>query len=93
MMRLRDPYAFTILFEPYILEAYYLKHELTLPKTTVVCIDNQHIRDRTRDWMKIETDREFQSYGMVTRGITLKAGGDQLDAAMMEEAIKIVCAL
>jgi hypothetical protein len=93
MMRINDPYAFTILFEPYLLEAYYLKHEPTLPKTTVVCIDNQHIRKRTRDWMNIETDREFQSYGMVTQSITLKEGDDNLDAAMMDEAIKIMLIL
>ncbi|MBN1679471.1 MAG: hypothetical protein JW966_04215 [Anaerolineae bacterium] len=93
MMRKNDPYAFTILFEPYILEAYYLKHELTLPDTSVVCIDNQHIRKRTLDWINIETDREFQSYGMVTQRITVEDGDDNLDAAMMSEAIKIMLAL
>ena len=61
MIRIHDPYAFTILFEPYVLETYYLRDELTLPKTTVVCIENQHIRTRTRNWMDIETDKELQS--------------------------------
>jgi hypothetical protein len=93
MMRKNDPYAFTILFEPYLLEAYYLQHEAELPPTTVVCVDNEHIRKRTREWMNIETDREFQSYGMRVRGVTLKAGGDDLDTAMFAEAITIVRAL
>lgn len=93
MMRKKDPYAVTIVFEPYLLEAYYLQHEADLPPTKVVCIDNQHIRNRTRAWMNIETDQEFQSYGMVTQSITLEDGGDNLDAAMMEEAIKIMLTL
>ncbi len=93
MMRRGDPYAFTILFEPYILEAYYLQQEAALPPTTVVCIDNEHIRTRTQQWIHIETDREFQSYGMNTRRITLEGGSDDLDAAMMEEAIKILLSL
>jgi predicted esterase len=93
MLRRKDPYALTILFEPYILEAYYLKEEANLPRTTVVCIDNEHIRARTRAWINIETDREFQSFGMVTRAITVKGGGDPLDAAMMQAAIQVVQAL
>lgn len=91
MMRRGDPYATTILFEPYILESYYLAHERTpLPSTTVVCIDNQHIRERTKRWINIETDHEFSAMGMVTRAITVQGGDDRLDSAMMNEAIAIM---
>ena len=90
MTRTRDPYAFTVLFEPYILESYYLKDEPSLPRTTVVCIDNQHIRRRTQNWIHVETDRQFRSYGMVTQSITVADGDDHLSAAMMNEAIGIV---
>ena len=40
MMRVDDPYAVTILIEPYILEGYYLKDELQKPQTTVICLEN-----------------------------------------------------
>jgi predicted esterase len=90
MLRRRDPYAVTILFEPYILESYYLKQEAALPRTTVVCIDNQHIRTRTYNWMHLETDREFQAFSIVTRRITVETGGDNLDRAMMNEAIQVI---
>ena len=90
MIRKCDPYSFTILFEPYILESYYLKAELSIPRTTVVCIDNQHIRKRTQDWIHVETDKKFQSYGIVTQSITVEEGNDHLNSAMMGEAIKIV---
>lgn len=90
MTRCHDPYAFTVLFEPYILESYYLKHEQPLPGTTVVCIDNQHIRQRTLNWMHIETDKEFQTYGLNVQAITVDGGGNDLDSAMMDEAIRIV---
>lgn len=90
MMRKNDPHAACILFEPYILESYYLKTEAPLPGTIVVCIDNQHIRQRTWNWIHIETDKVFQSYGMNVQAITVEAGGDHLDAAMMEEAIQIM---
>lgn len=87
MLRIHDPYAMAILFEPFLLESYYLKEERTLPKTTVVCIDNQHIRARTQNWLHLGTDEVFQSYGMVTQRITVNGGDDTLDAQMMQEAI------
>lgn len=90
MLRIHDPYTFTILLEPYILESYYLKDEVTIPRTTVVCIDNQHIRERTRNWLHIETDKEFQSYGLVMQQITVNDGDDNLDTLMMSEAISIM---
>jgi predicted esterase len=90
MIRISDPYAYTILFEPYILESYYLKDEANIPNTTVVCIDNKHIRDRIKNWINIETDKEFQKYGIVTQGIAVEEGGDDLDLLMMNEAIKVM---
>lgn len=93
MLRLYDPYAFTILFEPYILESYYLKDELSLPKTTVYCIDNQHIRTRTQNWMQVETDKQFASYGIAVQNITVAEGDDHLNEAMVNETIKIVKSL
>ncbi len=90
MLRRKDPYALTILVEPYLLEAYYLEDEADLPPTTVVCIDNDHIRGRTRAWINIETDREFQSFGMATQRITVPGGGDALDAALLHAAVEVV---
>lgn len=90
MLRIHDPFTFTILLEPYLLEAYYLKDETTLPKTTVVCIENQHIRERTRNWLHVETDQELQSYGIATQQITVHDGGDAVDADMMNEVIRIM---
>jgi len=90
MLRIHDPFVFTILLEPYLLEAYYLKDETTLPNTTVVCIENQHIRERTRNWLHVETDQELQSYGITTQQITIHDGGDAVDARMMKEVMKIV---
>lgn len=90
MLRRSDPYAVTVLLEPYLLEAYYLKDEANRPATTVVCIDNQHIRDRTRRWMGIETDREFAGFGITTRAITVAGGGDSLDAAMVDQVVEIM---
>lgn len=91
MLRIHDPYALTILFEPYVLESYYLKDEPTIPFTAVVCIDNQHIRSRTRDWLYVETDQVFQSYGLNTQQITAPEGGETLDVHMMREAARAVC--
>ncbi len=62
MVRRDDPYTLAIIFEPYILEGYYLKDEQSLPATTVVCIDNQHIRQRTIKWLQFDTVEAFQSY-------------------------------
>ncbi len=93
MLRRSDPYAVTILFEPYLLEAYYLRDEAAKPPTTVVCIDNQHIRDRTRRWIGIETDHEFAGFGINTRAITVAGGSDSLDAALVDQVIPIMGAL
>jgi hypothetical protein len=45
------------------------------------------------NWIHLDTDKEFQSYGMVTRRITVEEGDDNLDSAMMNEAIKVVGSL
>lgn len=90
MIRKKDPFAYTILLEPFILESYYLNEESSLPQTTVVCIDNLHIRNRTNEWLDIGTDQEFQRFGMNTMRITVEDGDDHLDSRMMEEAIKIL---
>ncbi|MBZ0299787.1 MAG: hypothetical protein K8J31_08610 [Anaerolineae bacterium] len=93
MLRKVDPFAITILFEPYILESYYLRDEAPLPQTAVVCIENQHIRSRTQNWIHLETDRVFQTYGLVVQQLTVEGGGDALDSTMMAEAVKIMQAL
>jgi predicted esterase len=90
MLRHHDPFAFTILFEPYILEGLYLKDESSLPGTTVVCIDNRHIQQRTFDWIHIQTDREFQSFGMNIQTVTVNDGSDTLDWPMLHEAAQIM---
>ncbi len=90
MLRRSDPYAFTLLLEPYLLEAYYLRDEAVKPATTVVCIDNQQIRNRTRQWLGIETDREFAGFGINTRAITVASSSDKLDSAMIDQAVKIM---
>jgi hypothetical protein len=58
-----------------------------------VCIDNQHIRQRTLKWINVETDRVFASYGIHVRGITVDGGGDPLDSVMVAEAVKIIRAI
>jgi hypothetical protein len=93
MQRTADPYAVALLFEPYVLESYYLQYEQAKPETTVVCIDNQHIRQRTLKWINVETDRVFASYGIHVRGITVDGGGDPLDSVMVAEAVKIIRAI
>lgn len=90
MIRRQDPFAYTILLEPYLLEAYYLQHEPALPPTTVVCIDNQHIRRRTSNWLHVETDKALASYGLNVTSITVPGGGDDLDAPMMRAAVDVV---
>jgi predicted esterase len=90
MQRTADPYAVALLFEPYVLESYYLQYEQAKTETTVVCIDNQHIRQRTLHWMNVETDKVFASYGIHVRGITVDGGGAPLDSAMVAEAVKII---
>lgn len=90
MMRKDDPLKYVILFEPYILEGYYLQKEFIQKKTTVVCIENNHILKKVKNWIQIETSEEFKKYGMNIQSIILNEGEEKLDQSMFDEAIKIV---
>ena len=90
MMRIKDPFSRTILIEPYLLEAFYLDDEKNLPPTKVYCIDNRHIRRRTKEWINIETDKELEKFGLQTERITVKNGGDDLDLSMIIETINLI---
>jgi hypothetical protein len=89
MMRREDPFALTVVFDPWPLETLYLQHEHRLPQTKVVCIDNQWVRRRER---QRGTDRPlyqvFQQYGMHAEGITLAEGEGKPDVHMFREAIR-----
>ena len=89
MMRKTDPFKYTILFEPYLLEGYYHKKEFIQKETTVVCIENIYIRNFVKTMMGIETDKEFDKFGMNTYSIILEEGEERLDKGMINEAIKI----
>lgn len=93
MIRKKDPFLYTILFQPYILESYYLKDEEIPYHTTVVCIENLYIQQKTKKWLNIETEKEFQKFGINTLGITIEHGKEQLDIDMIKEAIKIIRSL
>ena len=90
MMRKKDPFSQAVLIEPYILEAYYLADEKKLPSTAIYCIDNKHIRERTKDWLNVKTDKELDKMGVNTKKITIKNGGDELDISMIVEVINVV---
>ena len=90
MMRKTDPFRYVILFEPYILESYYLQKEFIQKETTIICIENQYIRNRVKNWINIETDKEFEKYGLNVKSIVLKEGAEKLDMDMLNEAIKIL---
>ena len=93
MIRKNDPFFYTILFQPYILESYYLEYEEIPYQTTVVCIENLLIQQRTKKWLNIETEKEFQKIGINTLGITIENGKEQLDIDMIKEAVKIIRSL
>jgi hypothetical protein len=90
MARIYDPYALTVLIEPYILEGYYLEDVHLLPATTVACIDNEHIRSRTLNWLQADTVEAFRAYGMNVRHFTVDEGNDALDAQLISEAARIM---
>jgi hypothetical protein len=87
MLRREDPFALTLLFDPWPLETLYLQHEHNLPPTRVVCIDNRWVRDRER---QRGADRPlyqvFQDYGIQAEGVTLADGAGIPDAWMFQEA-------
>lgn len=89
MMRRADPFALTVLFDPWPLETLYLQHELSLPATKVVCIDNLWVRDRERQrGAEIELYKVFQQYGINAEAVTLPEGQDKPDIFMFREAIR-----
>jgi predicted esterase len=88
MMRRWDPFALTVLFDPWPLEAYYLQHERELPATKVVCVDNLWVRQREKQrGAATGLYRVFRQYGLQAEGVTLPQGQDQPDAYMFREAV------
>jgi len=89
MMRRVDPFALTVLFDPWPLETLYLRHEQNLPATKVVCIDNLWVRERERQRGAVtELYRVFRRYGMNAEGVTLPEGQGKPDEHMFREAIR-----
>jgi len=89
MMRRKDPFGLTILFDPWPLETLYLEHESDLPPTKVICIDNQWTRERERQrGNEIELYKVFKSYGINADGITLPKGRDVPDEYMFREFVR-----
>jgi hypothetical protein len=89
MMRRADPFALTVLFDPWPLETLYLQFEQQLPETKVICIDNLWVRARERQrGSEIELYKVFQRYGMNAEGITLTEGQDKPDGYMFREAVR-----
>ena len=88
MMRRADPFALTVLFDPWPLETLYLQFEKQLPATSVICIDNLWVRERERQrGADLELYKVFQRYGLNAEGITLTEGKDRPDEYMFREAI------
>lgn len=91
MMRRADPFALTVLFDPWPLEALYLQHEANLPQTRVVCVDNLWIRAREESRGATKPLFEvFRDYGINASGVTLSTGEGKPDVAMFREAIRII---
>lgn len=83
MLRREQPFALTVLFDPWPLETLYLGHEGNLPATKVACIDNRWVRERERQrGAETELYKVFQRYGMQAEGITLDEGQGQPDEYM-----------
>jgi hypothetical protein len=89
MMRRTQPFALTVLFDPWPLEALYLQYEQKLPATKVVCIDNMWVRERERQrGADTELYRVFRRYGINAEGITLTEGQGKPDVHMFREAVQ-----
>lgn len=86
MMRKIDPLKSIILFEPYLLEAFYLNSKNIVTDTKVICIENEYIRNRTYAFIGIYTDHEFSKIGMDVKQITIEEGNDKLCLEMVEKA-------
>lgn len=90
MMRTADPFKYAVLFEPFLLEAYYLDKEAVNRTTEILCVDNEHIRKRTYGWFGLNTDEKFGEMGMTVRSFTVRGGDDTLSPAMMESACRFI---
>jgi hypothetical protein len=91
MMRRGTPFALTVLFDPWPLEALYLQREHNLPGTKVVCVDNRWVRERERQrGTEKPLYQVFQEYGINAEGVTLDAGAGKPDADMFREAARQV---
>jgi pimeloyl-ACP methyl ester carboxylesterase len=94
MMRRANPFALTVLFDPWPLETLYLQHEQGFPSTKVVCVDNLWIRQREMQrGAHTELFKVFQRYGINAEGITLPEGQGKPDEHMFCEAIRQVRAV
>jgi hypothetical protein len=91
MIRRAEPFALTVLLDPWPLETLYLQHEQNLPATKVVCIDNLWVRARERQrGADVELYKVFRQYGMNAEGITLPEGEGRPDEHMFRETIRQV---
>jgi hypothetical protein len=89
MLRRAQPFALTLLFDPWPLETLYLQHEHDLPATKVICIDNQWVRERERQrGAETALFKVFQGYGINADGVMLTQGENIPDEHMFREAIK-----
>lgn len=90
MMRRKEPFKKVILFEPYLLEAYYLGKEIIGNETEVICIENKHIQERAYNWIGNNTTDEMIKFGLNVSSIVLERGEEKLDILMIDETIKII---
>lgn len=90
MMRRDDPFAQAVLFEPFLLEAYYLKGEGVQPKTRVLWVSNEFIEGWTSRWLEDNTLETFRSYGIRAERACTPGGAHALDEAMLGAAISAI---
>lgn len=91
MMRREDPFALTLLFDPWPLETLYLQNEHRLPTTKVMCIDNRWVRERERlRGAEQALYHVFQQYGICAEGAMLDEGAGEPDEYMFREGIRQV---
>jgi hypothetical protein len=88
MLRRVNPFALTVLFDPWPLETLYLQHEHNLPGTKVICIDNLWVREREKQrGENKELYKVFRDYGINADGITLAEGQGIPDEYMFRLAV------
>jgi hypothetical protein len=89
MLHREDPFALTLVFDPWPLETLYFKHEHNLPPTRVVCIDNRWVQERERQrGAEKPLYQVFQGYGIQAEGVTLEQGEGKPDDWMFREAVR-----